>query len=197
MKQKEEFLGFESHEYRPIVRDESMKLLQKLIKENEPKQILEIGTFIGYSASIMLEADANAFVTTLEKDEKNALDAVKNLTQLGFDGRFKVVCCDAYDFLVSNQNKSYDLIFLDGPKGQYIKYLPYLKKMLSIGGVLVADDVLFYGLVRSSGKIAHKHRSLVNNLRKFLDAITNDEELETTIYDFDNGMSVSKKKTKN
>lgn len=194
MKSKEEFRGFGEHEYRPIARDPSIRFLQELIKNHRPKKILEIGTFIGYSASVMLEADKENFVCTLEKDEKNASDAVKNLTELGFAGRFEVVCCDAFDFLTSHQEEQFDFIFLDGPKGQYIKYLPLLKNMMKKGAILLADDILFYGLVRSKEKIEHKHRSLVNNLRKFLDAIESDEDFETKICDFGNGMSESRKK---
>ncbi len=194
MKNKEEFAGFKEHEYRPIVREKSIEFLESLIKEHKPKKILEIGTFIGYSASVMLEADKENFVCTIEKDENNAKDAVKNLNELGFAGRFEVVCCDAFDFLQQHQQEKYDFIFLDGPKGQYIKYLPYLKSIMNAGAILLADDILFYGLVRGAEKVEHKHRALVNNLRKFLDAISNDDELETTIYDFANGMSLSKKK---
>lgn len=194
MKNKEEFVGFAEHEYSPIVRDKSIEFLQELIKKYRPKNILEIGTFIGYSASVMLEADRDCFVTTIEIDEENAKDAIKNLTDLGFAGRFKVLNCDAYEFLQSQQNEQFDFIFLDGPKGQYFKYLPFLKKMLKKGGFLLADDILFYGMVKSEEHIEHKHRTIVNNLRKFISAIQNDEELETTIYDFANGMSLSKKK---
>lgn len=194
MKKKEEFQGFKEHEYRPILREQSIDYLESLIKKHRPKKILEIGTFIGYSASVMLEADSENFVCTVEKDENNARNAVKNLTDLGFTGRFEVVCKDAYDFLVEHQDEKFDFIFLDGPKGQYIRYLPFLKKMMKRGAILLADDILFYGLVRSTGKIEHKHRSLVNNLRKFISEIENDDELETVIHDFANGMSESRKK---
>lgn len=194
MKSKEEFQGFKEHEYRPIAREPSIDFLVELLEQHKPKRILEIGTFIGYSASVMLETDEDCFVCTIEKDEKNAKDAVKNLNEQGFAGRFEVVNADAMNYLESHQNEKFDFIFLDGPKGQYIRYLPFLKEMMNKGAVLLADDILFYGLVRSNEKIEHKHRALVNNLRKFIDAIENDEELETTIYDFANGMSKSIKK---
>lgn len=194
MKNKEEFVGFAEHEYAPILRDSSIEFLQELIAKYKPKNILEIGTFIGFSASVMLDANRDCFVTTIEIDRENAKDAVQNLTDLGFVGRFKVLNCDAYDFLQSQESEQFDFIFLDGPKGQYLKYLPFLKKVLKKGGFLLADDIFFYGLVKSEGFIKHKHRTIVNNLRKFIAEIQNDEELETTIYDFANGMSLSKKK---
>lgn len=190
MKEKEKFVGFESHDYNPIIREKSLELLKSLLKKHNPNQILEIGTFIGYSAGVMLETCPDAFVTTVEKDEKNSKFAVQNLNDLGFCGRFEVENQDAFDFLREN-DKKFDFIFLDGAKGQYIKYLPYLKEALNVNGVLVADDIMFYGLVSSQEKIAHKHRSLVNNLRKFLEELKNDTDFVTEIYDFEDGMSVS------
>ncbi len=194
MLKKEEFLGYEQHEYNPIIREKSLQLLKRLLQEKQPKNILEIGTFIGYSSAVMLECCPESFVTTLEKDKNNAEFAVKNLSNLGFDGRFKVVNCDAYDFLEQQNGKEiYDFVFLDGPKGQYVKYLPHIKRLMKKGAILVADDVMFYGLVNSKEKIEHKHRALVNNLRKFLFEIQNDADFTTKVYDFEDGVSVSEK----
>lgn len=193
MKKKEEFFGYENYDYNPIIRPQSQDLLVSLLKENKPKQILEIGTFIGYSCALMLETCPDVFVTTIEKDKQNYEYAIKNLEDLGFMGRYKAINCDAMDFLIRDKNSKFDLIFLDGPKGQYYKYLPYLKEMLCKGGILVVDDVMFYGLVQSDGKIAHKHRSIVNNLRKFLDMLKNDADFDTQIFEFEDGVSVSRK----
>lgn len=192
---KTEFLGYQEHEYNPIIRQQTKNLLIDLIKKHKPHDILEIGTFIGYSSAVMMESDKDCFVTTVEKDKTNFEYAVKNLENLGFKGRFDAVNEDAYEFLIDAENtqKKYDFIFLDGPKGQYIKYLPYLKRILNVGGILMADDVLFYGLVNSKESIKHKHRSMVNNLRKFLDTIQNDVDFKTTIYDFEDGVCVSEK----
>lgn len=189
---KTDFLGYQEHEYNPIVRKQTEQLLIDLIKKHKPHNILEIGTFIGYSSAVMMETDKDCFVTTIEKDKTNFQFAVQNLENLGFKGRFNAVNEDAYEFLLNSQQK-FDFIFLDGPKGQYIKYLPLLKKLLNLGGILMADDVLFYGLVNSNEKIKHKHRSIVNNLRKFLDAIKNDTDFKTVIYDFEDGVCVGEK----
>ena len=89
--------------------------------------------------------------------------------------------------------KKYDFIFLDGPKGQYIRYFPILKELLNVNGYLVADNVYFHGMVKMEGKIPHKHRSIVNNLRKFIDAISTDKDFETKIFEIGDGISVSKK----
>ncbi len=238
MKRKEDFVGFEKHEYNPIIRPKTETLLREILQKFKPTSILEIGTYLGYSSVLMLESCPSAHVVTLEKDEQNFSDACKNLAE--YKGRVELICCDAFDFLklcveniesvaesgvskeISVENfagkrvkyedflnanasldenkkfpfpfKQFDLIFLDGPKGQYHKYLPYLKQMLNCGGVLVCDDVLFYGLVNGDGKVKHKHRSIVEHLRKFLTDLQADANFETKIYDFEDGVSVSVKK---
>lgn len=195
MNKKEQFIGFDRHEYCPIIRPKTETLLKEVLLKQKPKQILEIGTFLGYSASVMLNICPDAFLTTIEKNQQNFEDAKSNLKEFG--QKVQVVCCDAMQFLqecVSNKMKQYDFIFLDGPKGQYVKYLPMLKQILRDGGILMCDDILFYGLVQTDGKVAHKHRSIVNNLRKFLEDLQSDKDFETTIYEFEDGVSVSKKR---
>ena len=188
---KNEFAGFDKDEYVPIMKDESMALLSKFCAENKPKRILEIGTYIGFSASVMLSACDGSLVT-LEKNADNAKLAQKNLSSFG--DRAKVVLTDAFDYIVSQDIEKFDLIFLDGPKGQYINYLPYLKNLLNDGGLLIADNVYFHGLVRQEGAVKHKLRTIVVNLRKFLKAITTDLDFETVIFDVGDGVSVSKKR---
>lgn len=188
---KNEFAGFDKDEYVPIMKDESMALLSKFCAENKPKRILEIGTYIGFSASVMLSACDGSLVT-LEKNAENAKLAQKNLSLFG--DRAKVILTDAYDYIVRQDIEKFDLIFLDGPKGQYINYLPYLKNLLNDGGLLIADNVYFHGLVRQEGDVKHKLRTIVVNLRKFLKAITTDLDFETTIFDVGDGVSVSKKR---
>ena len=188
---KNEFAGFDKDEYVPIMKDESMALLSKFCAENKPKRILEIGTYIGFSASVMLSACDGSLVT-LEKNAENAKLAQKNLSLFG--DRAKVILTDAYDYIVRQDIEKFDLIFLDGPKGQYINYLPYLKNLLNDGGLLIADNVYFHGLVRQEGAVKHKLRTIVVNLRKFLKAITTDLDFETTIFDVGDGVSVSKQR---
>ena len=198
---KEELKGVENFEYLPMIRPQTEKLLVELIKKHNPKNLLEIGTFLGYSCGVFLETDQALEVVTLEKDQTNAKFARQNLEKFG--KRAQVLCCDAYDFLQKtvkeNENLKdrpkektrFDFIFLDGPKGQYLKYLPLLKNLLAPGGVLVADDIHFHGLVSSDGQVKHKHRTIVQHLRDFLTEISLDEDFDTQIFDFEDGVSVS------
>lgn len=193
MERKEDFKGFNKDEYVPILRDESISFLFRLVQKLEPKNILEIGTYIGYSASIMLTASLNSKLETVEIKEENASLARENLKKFG--DRAVVFCDDAKNLIekLCQDKKKYDFIFLDGPKGQYIRYFPILKELLNVNGYLVADNVYFHGMVKMEGKIPHKHRSIVNNLRKFIDAISTDKDFETKIFEIGDGISVSKK----
>lgn len=184
-------MGFEKDEYVPIMKDESMSFLSQLCAREKPKRILEIGTYIGYSASVMLSS-CDATVVTLEKNAENAELARKNLAPFG--ERVTVETSDAFLYIARDDIGKFDLIFLDGPKAQYINYLPFLKELLNEGGVLVADNVYFHGLVRQAGEVKHKLRTIVVNLRKFIDAICLDEDLESEILDIGDGLSVSRKR---
>ncbi len=178
----------------PIIREESGKLLYKECETNQPKQILEIGTAIGYSGILMLSASKKSHLTTIEKNDDMVCRARKNFEEAGLTNRVTLYHEDAAKILenLSSQGNRFDFIFLDGAKGQYINYLPYLKLMLNKGGTLFADDIYFHGLVKSQEKLAHKNRSMIQNLRKFISALENDKDLETEFLDLEDGISISR-----
>lgn len=190
---KEDFIGIDRFEYAPMIRPKTEQLLRQLVREKQPANCLEIGTFLGYSASCILEESQKTKLISLEKNAQNCEDAAKNLKSFG--NRAEIICCDAIDFLKTCKTK-FDFIFLDGAKGQYHIYLPILKQLLNENGILMADDILFYGLVQSQEHIKHKHRSIVEHLRLFLNELKNDGDFVTVVYDFEDGVSVSEKKTK-
>ncbi len=178
----------------PILRDQSAQILCDLCKKNKPQRILEIGTATGYSAIVMLSS-CEAKLITLEKDEERAKTALLNFSKAGLENRVRLIKGDAMDAIKAfyDQKETFDFIFLDGPKGQYVKYLPYLKAMLVKGGILFADDVLLHGWVKSNEKIAHKHRTMVMALRRFLEAVENDKDFETKLVEIEDGLSISTK----
>lgn len=179
--------------YIPIIRDNTAQALISVCKEKNPKKILEIGTAIGYSGLLMLQ-NCQAYLYTIEKDEQRLAEAEKNFKLFGQEARVKLILDDALIALekLCKDNEKFDLIFLDGAKGQYIKYYPLIKKLLNRDGILFTDNIYMHGMVKSEGKIAHKHRSMVVNLRKYIELLKNDKDFTTNFYDIDDGYSISK-----
>lgn len=185
---------FARENYVPIVRPKTLEILIEEIKKSNAKTILEIGTAIGYSGIRMLE-NSVANLVTIEKDEKMRDIALKNFKKEGLSDRVNLVFADAIDYLKIEKGK-FDFIFLDGPKGQYIHYLPYLKGILNDGGTMFCDNVLFMGLVNSNVEPPKKHRTIVNNLREFIKTLCEDENYETNLIDIEDGILIAKKSKK-
>lgn len=175
----------------PVLLGDSAKFLAEFTNKNCFKNILEIGTAIGYSGSIMLLSSPNANLTTIEKNPDSFQMAIQTFKDVGVGQRVYQILGDGLEEInkLKQQNKKYDLIFLDGPKGQYLFYYPILLDMLEENGCLLVDNVLFRGLVRSSEDVGHKKRAMVTKLRKFLNEIETREDLKTTIHEIGDGIA--------
>jgi predicted O-methyltransferase YrrM len=178
--------------YVPIIRPVSAKYLYDYIASNNIKRVLEIGTAIGYSGSIMM-AGGVQFLCTIDINEKTQAMAKKTFETLGFADNIDVVCEDAKTVLpkLIERGEKYDMIFLDGAKGQYINYLPNLINLLDNNGVIFADNVLLQGMVESKETIPHRKRTMVVNLRKYLSRV-NECDFETELVRIEDGMAISK-----
>ena len=129
-----------------------------------------------------------ASVTAIEKDAARAQRARENFSRFGAVDRAELFEGDAGEILPM-LGGGYDLIFLDGPKVQYLKYLPDCKRLLNRGGALCSDDILLFGWVR--GEAPKKRRMLVEHIREYLRALEEDSELKTTVYEYGEGLAVS------
>ena len=178
----------------PIIEKSSSEILIKTVKEKNPKNILEIGTAIGYSGSLMLK-NSNANLTTIEISSKNILLAKKNFENLNLLHRVNLIEGDANEIIkkLSFDNKLFDFIFLDGPKSKYVSQLPYLLNILETNGLIFADDVLFRGLVNNGQYPKHKHRTIVIKLREFLSNVQNNHNLSSKLLEIGNGILIIKK----
>ena len=194
LKVLDEDKDFAKEHYIPIIRPESSKVLYDIVSSYSPNTILEIGTAIGFSGSIMLSA-TSAHLTTIELKENLYTKANELFTKLGYKDRVTQILGDAKAEIekLLESNKTYDFIFLDGPKGQYLYYLPTLTKLLNKGGVIVADNVLFMGMVEGEDHVPHRKRTIVNNLRKYL-KIVNEYPYETTLMHIEDGIAITKVK---
>lgn len=180
----------------PVLLDDSAKFLAKFVKDKQFQNILEIGTAVGYSGSIMLLASPNAYLTTIEINEESFNKATTTFKSLNISDRVEQLLGDGFEHItkLNEQGKKYDLIFLDGPKGQYLKYYTVLLQMLTDGGCLLVDNVLFHGLVRSTEDVGHKKRAMVTKLRKFMNEIETRQDLTTTIHKIGDGIAEIYKK---
>lgn len=177
----------------PIIERDSIEFIRKYIKINNVKSILEIGTAIGYSAIKMAEVDPKLEVTTIERDEKNYREAVKNVNECGMDQQINIVFNDALD--VNLAGHKYDLIFIDAAKGQYIKFFEKFQNYLNPDGIIITDNLKFHGLVENKEKIESKNvLGIVNKIEKYIDFLKENEEFITKFYDIGDGISVSFRK---
>lgn len=176
----------------PILRDRSFDLLIDTAAKLRPKTILEIGVNVGLSGIGMLLASNNSVLTGIEIDEEKAAKAKENYALFGVSGRAKILLGDASEIIPLLGGK-YDLIFLDGPKGHYGEYCPYLIDLLPAGGVLFADNVLYRGYVGEGKTAPHKHATIKHGMEKFLKTVTERENLKTRVIDMDDGVSITEK----
>lgn len=192
MKSLDDIEKFARERHIPVMLDDTRKLLYDTVKRCNPKRILEIGTAIGYSGIVMLSA-CNATLNTVELDEATANLARDNFREFGVLDRVNLFVGDARE-LVGYLSGTYDFIFLDGPKGQYITFLPYLTDLLEVNGTLVCDNVLYKGLVEHvPDNPRHKHITVARNMRAFLEEITTSARYRTTLYRIGDGVTVSTK----
>ena len=173
----------------PTCADETLQYILNLCKENKPQRILEIGCAEGLTSCAMLYA-TDARLTAIELDSPRAHRARENFLKFGFSDRVTLYEGSAGEILPMLEG-AYDLIFLDGPKVQYLSYLPDCKRLLKSGGFLLSDDVLLFGWVR--GEPPKKRRMLVEHIREYLNALENDPSLTTEILELGEGLAVSQK----
>lgn len=175
----------------PIIEKKSIAFIMKYIKDNNVKNILEIGSAIGYSAILMASASEDAFVTTIERDEERYMECLKNVKKCGLDKKINVVFQDALDVNLASDLK-YDLIFIDAAKGQYTRFFEKYKYFLKDKGAIITDNLKFHGYVGKSDKIESKNlKSLVEKIENYIDFLKDNEEFDTKFYDIGDGLSVS------
>ncbi|MDF2538280.1 MAG: hypothetical protein K0S76_1301 [Herbinix sp.] len=181
----------------PIIKKETQGVLRFLLRLQQPKNILEVGTAIGFSALFMSEYTAeNCRITTIEKVPMRLVEAVKNFSDETFPRRDKITLREgeALDVLkeLVKEEKQYEFIFLDAAKAQYMNFLPELMKLLLPGGMLVTDNVLQDGtVINSRYSITRRDRTIHTRMREYLYTITHSEELETVILPVGDGIAIS------
>lgn len=175
----------------PVLRDAEIPLLQNIVSRAKPARILEIGTAIGYSALHMAPLLApGGQIVTIELNRDRVATAKAFIDRTPYKQCITLLDGDATALLDTLQGP-WDLVFLDGPKGQYSRQLVKLLPQLAPQAVVVADNILYHGMLRIKGTIPHKHRTIVMRLREYMKLVTEDSRFKTVFYENGDGMTVS------
>lgn len=175
----------------PVILDDSKDELLALIAKTKPKRILEIGTAIGYSGSLMLDIAKDCVLDTVELLEDRREEALSNFKKFGVIDRVNSFLGDARELLPQIiKGNIYDLVFIDGPKSKYTEYLNMVLGNIKKGGYVFCDNVLFRGMVASGNKPPHKYRTIVVSLRNFLKYIANNSDFRTEIKEKGDGIAI-------
>ena len=176
----------------PIMQDEGINFIKDYIKNNNIKNVLEIGSAVGYSAINFASIDKDIKVLTIEKDTKRYNEALKNIKSFNLENQIEIYNADALEF---ETNKKFDLIFIDAAKSQYIKFFEKYKLNLGTNGVIITDNLSFHGMVEDESIITNRNtKQLVRKIKKYINFLIENEEFETTFYEIGDKVSVSKKK---
>ncbi len=178
----------------PIAKPETASFLSVITSIVKPDRILEIGTAIGYSASVMALAYEKTEILSLEYDSEIIPVAQENIERLGLSGRVRIAEADANDYLsYLDEDGVFDMIFLDGPKAHYVNMLDDCVRLLRVGGVLVADNVLYKGMTADEEHIIKRKATIVSRLKSYIDALTAHKELKTSLLPLGDGITLSVK----
>ena len=175
----------------PIIQDMGLHFLRQVIMLKDVKNILEIGTAIGYSAIQMAKLGANVDTIEINVDSYNI--AIENIKKANLSDKINVFLDNALDIDLAKLGK-YDLIFIDAAKAQYMNFFNKFKVLLNDKGVIVTDNLLFHGLVLDENIESRNLRQLVNKIKKYNEWLIEQNDFETTIYDIGDGMALSIKK---
>ncbi|MCI1943821.1 O-methyltransferase [Clostridium luticellarii] len=175
----------------PIVQRETAEFLELMVNIKKPPNILELGTAVGYSAILMsLSSHKKNHITTIERDRNMIEIARKNIKKYNFEQCIDIIEGDCLEVLKNIEGK-FDLIFMDAGKAHYNHFLPYCLKVLDERGIIVADNVLFRGMVASDELVKRRKITIVKRMRKYLDMVSDRNKFITSIIPMGDGIAVT------
>ena len=178
----------------PIIMDDTLEVIAKILKEKNPQRILEIGAAVGYSAICFSEYLVDkGLIDTIERDEERIIEAKENFIKAEVADKIILHEGDAVEILPTLNNK-YDVVFIDAAKGKYPFFLSQALRMLNNEGIIIADNILYKGYVMSDYN-KHKQRTAVRNLREYIKETTENPNMETEILEVGDGLAISRLKS--
>lgn len=176
----------------PIMQKDGIEFLCRYIQEHHVKNILEIGSAIGYSSICMALADPEVHIVTMERDEERCRLAEKNIKEMHLQDRITLLKGDALELEVTG---SFDLLFIDAAKAQYIKFFERYEPLLQKNGTIVSDNLKFHGYVDHPENIQSRNlRQLVRKIQRFITYLENRSDYETRFYEIGDGIAITRKK---
>ena len=177
----------------PIMQKDGILYLINYIKENNIKNILEIGSAIGYSSIMMASINSDIRITTIERDKDRYDLAVSNIKKYNLDKQINIIYGDAVDTDIAGM---YDLIFIDAAKGKNIFFFEKYKNNLVKGGTIITDNLSFHGLVEDSDLVKTKNqRGIVNKIKDFISFLDNNDEFDTEYIPVGDKIAISKRRS--
>jgi len=175
----------------PVIHKEMKSFLEVLCKLHKPLKILEIGTAIGYSASVMAHASGkDCHITTIERDSDMTTLALKNIEKLGLSEQIRVIEGDGLEVLSCLSSK-YDMIFIDAAKGYYNEFFDYAINLIDEGGLIISDNVLYKGMTAEDAIVKRRQKTIVGRMRDYLVMLCNHPDLTTSIIPIGDGVALS------
>lgn len=177
----------------PILMDESMNLIEVILKLKKPNKILEVGSAVGYSAICFSKylTGEKSKVKTIELNEERYRVAVSNINKMQLEDKIEIINADATKYLATiPDDEKYDVCFIDAAKGQYNVFLEQALRLTKSGGIIIADNVLWKGRVLGEYN-EHRHRTAVTRLRTYLKTISENDKLESKVFNIGDGVAVS------
>lgn len=175
----------------PIIPHETVVFLQFLLGQIKPKQILEIGTALGFSSSLMAQyVGEEGHVTTIDRFDVMIRKAKATYERLGLQDKVTLLEGQAADILPTLAGP-YDFIFMDSAKSKYIEFLPECLRLLKKGGVLMVDDIFQGGTVLDADEeIPRNRRTIHRKLKRFLEVINTHPDLTTSLIPLGDGIAL-------
>lgn len=174
----------------PIVQPEVAQMIQTILYMKRPDRILEIGTAIGYSASIMAETMDSGEIVSVEIREDMRTLALANVDQFKTEVNFDFRLGDALEVLPNIEGK-FDVIFIDASKGHYLEFLELCKEKLNPNGLIISDNILYKGMIACDEWVIKRKKTIVKRMRQYLKALTSDTDFHTSIIPIGDGVALS------